>query len=138
MFSFTWCLNYTVGNNKNILNDIDISQFYNIYDLANFENDSILDKSQIKIKNKDTIYFSTTLAFQGLESKIIIYVDPLDTSYGSQIVNDDRTTDAAHLLLFNAMGRANTFLYVLWDKIFESWYDKRLKLLGNLMAKYEN
>ena len=130
--------NYTLGNNKNILNDIDISQFYNIYDLANFENDSILDKSKIKIKNKDTIYFSTTLAFQGLESKIIIYVDPLDTSYGSQIVNDDRTTDAAHLLLFNAMGRANTFLYVLWDKIFESWYDKRLKLLGNLMAKYEN
>jgi len=130
--------NYTLGNNKNILNSTNFSQFYNLCDLSLIGNDNILDKTKVNIKEKNTIYFSTALAFQGLESKIIIYIDPLDTSYGSQISSDDRTTDAAHLLLFNAMGRANTFLYVLWDKTFEYWYEKRLKLLGNLMAKNEN
>ena len=55
-----------------------------------------------------------------------------------QTNNNERTTNEAHLLLFNAMGRANTFLYLLWDKIFETWYEKRLRLLGNLMAKNEN
>ena len=90
------------------------------------------------IKKNDTIYFSTALAFQGLESKIIIYIDPLDVSYGLSSNNDQQTSNEAHMLLFNAMGRANTFLYLLWDKSFESWYKKRLRLLGNLMAKNEN
>jgi superfamily I DNA/RNA helicase len=97
-----------------------------------------LNNDKNKIKNKDTIYFSTTLAFQGLESKIVIYLDPLDTFYQSSSNADERTTNEAHMLLFNAMGRANTFLYLLWDKTFETWYEKRLRLLGNLMAKNEN
>ena len=130
--------NYTLANNKNILNSIDVSQYYNIYDLSKMSNDGVLNNDKNKIKNKDTIYFSTTLAFQGLESKIIIYLDPLDTFYQSSSNADERTTNEAHMLLFNAMGRANTFLYLLWDKTFETWYEKRLRLLGNLMAKNEN
>ena len=130
--------NYTLANNKNILNSIDVSQYYNIYDLSKMSNDGVLNNDKNKIKNKDTIYFSTTLAFQGLESKIVIYLDPLDTFYQSSSNADERTTNEAHMLLFNAMGRANTFLYLLWDKTFETWYEKRLRLLGNLMAKNEN
>jgi len=130
--------NYTLANNKNILNSIDVSQYYNIYDLSKMSNDGVLNNEKNKIKNKDTIYFSTTLAFQGLESKIVIYLDPLDTFYQSSSNADERTTNEAHMLLFNAMGRANTFLYLLWDKTFETWYEKRLRLLGNLMAKNEN
>ena len=130
--------NYTFSNHKNILNDMDISQYYNIYDLSKMSSDSILFNNKNMIKKNDTIYFSTSLAFQGLESKIIIYIDPLDASYGSSGNNNEHTTDEAHMLLFNAMGRANTFLYLLWDKSFENWYEKRLRLLGNLMAKNEN
>ena len=130
--------NYTLANNKNILNSIDVSQYYNIYDLSQMSNDGVLNNDKNKIKNKNTIYFSTTLAFQGLESKIVIYLDPLDTFYQSSANADEHTTNEAHMLLFNAMGRANTFLYLLWDKTFETWYEKRLRLLGNLMAKNEN
>ena len=130
--------NYTFTNNKNILNDLDISEYYNICDLSKMLNESFLLNKKGTIKKIDTIYFSTALAFQGLESKIIIYIDPLDATYGLSSNNDQQTSNEAHMLLFNAMGRANTFLYLLWDKSFESWYEKRLRLLGNLMAKNEN
>lgn len=130
--------NYTFTNNKNILNDLDISEYYNICDLSKMLNESFLLNKKNIIKKIDTIYFSTALAFQGLESKIIIYIDPLDATYGLSSDNDQQTSNEAHMLLFNAMGRANTFLYLLWDKSFESWYKKRLRLLGNLMAKNEN
>ena len=130
--------NYTFTNNKNILNDLDISEYYNICDLSKMLNESFLLNKKSTIKKIDTIYFSTALAFQGLESKIIIYIDPLDATYGLSSNNDQQTSNEAHMLLFNAMGRANTFLYLLWDKSFESWYEKRLRLLGNLMAKNEN
>ena len=130
--------NYTFTNNKNILNDLDISEYYNICDLSKMLNESFLLDKKSTIKKIDTIYFSTALAFQGLESKIIIYIDPLDATYGLSSDNDQQTSNEAHMLLFNAMGRANTFLYLLWDKSFESWYKKRLRLLGNLMAKNEN
>jgi hypothetical protein len=130
--------NYTFTNNKNILNDLDISEYYNICDLSKMLNESFLLNKKNTIKKIDTIYFSTALAFQGLESKIIIYIDPLDATYGLSSDNDQQTSNEAHMLLFNAMGRANTFLYLLWDKSFESWYKKRLRLLGNLMAKNEN
>ena len=130
--------NYTFTNNKNILNDLDISEYYNICDLSKMLNESFLLDKKSTIKKNDTIYFSTALAFQGLESKIIIYIDPLDATYGLSSNNDQKTSNEAHMLLFNAMGRANTFLYLLWDKSFESWYEKRLRLLGNLMAQNEN
>ena len=130
--------NYTLTNNKNILNDLDISEYYNICDLAKIVNENDLLDKRNSIKKVDTIYFSTALAFQGLESKIIIYIDPLDLSYGFAPNDDLQTSDEAHMLLFNAMGRANTFLYVLWDKSFETWYKKKVRLLGNLMAKNEN
>jgi len=130
--------NFKLGNNKNILNSINFSQYYKSYDLSQLKADSSLSKEINKIKTRDTIFFSTALAFQGLESKIIIYIDPLDSSFESSKDMSGSTSDESHLLLFNAMGRANTLLYVLWDKTFEPWYNKRLKLLGNLMAKNEN
>ena len=46
-----------------------------------------------------------------------------------------KTSDAAHLMLFNAMGRANSILYLLWDKHYENWYNDRLKILGKLTPK---
>ena len=88
-------------------------------------------------KDKNTVYFSTALAFQGLESKIVIYIDPLESIDQNRSLGG-ATSDAAHLTFFNAMGRANTFLYVLWDKQFEPWYDKRLRLLGKLTSQNEN
>ena len=129
--------NYKLENNNNILNSLDISQYYNIYDLSFLWNDGFHKNEVNKINDKKTIYFSTTLAFQGLESKIIIYLDPLDAEYDNNDANR-QTSDAAHLLLFNAIGRANTFLYMLWNKEFESWYQKKLKLLGKLITKNEN
>ena len=86
------------------------------------------------VKENDAIYFSTSLGFQGLESKVVIYLDPLE----EEAYESPYTTNKAHMLLFNAMGRANTILYLLWDKSFETWYTKRLRLLGNLMSKNEN
>lgn len=125
--------NYKLGNSKNILNNMDISQYYNLYDLSKIVSENSLNKKDM-IKENDTIYFSTSLGFQGLESKVVIYLDPLEEeSYKSPY-----TTNKAHMLLFNAMGRANTILYLLWDKSFETWYTRRLRLLGNLMAKNEN
>ena len=130
--------NFKLGNNKNILNSINFSQYYKLYDLSQLKADNSLSKEINRIKTRDIIFFSTALAFQGLESKIIIYIDPLDSSFESSNDMSGSTSDESHLLLFNAMGRANTFLYVLWDKTFEPWYNKRLKLLGSLMAKNEN
>ena len=129
--------NYKLENIDNILNSVDISQYYNIYDLSLLWNEGFHKNEKNKINDKSTLYFSTTLGFQGLESKIIIYLDPLEVHYNNN--NDNgKTSDAAHLLLFNAMGRANTFLYMLWNKEFESWYQTRLRLLGKLTAKNEN
>jgi archaellum biogenesis ATPase FlaH len=129
--------NYKLENIDNILNSVDISQYYNIYDLSLLWNEGFHKNEKNKINDKSTLYFSTTLGFQGLESKIIIYLDPLEVHYNNN--NDHgKTSDAAHLLLFNAMGRANTFLYMLWNKEFESWYQTRLRLLGKLTAKNEN
>ena len=117
---------------------MDISQYFNIYDLSLVWNEGFHKHEKNKINDKETLYFSTTLAFQGLERKVIIYLDPLEVPYGNNNDNNEKTSDEAHLLLFNAMGRANTFLYLLWNKEFEPWYQKKLKLLGKLMTKNEN
>jgi hypothetical protein len=130
--------NYKLGTNNNILNSLDISQYFNIYDLSLVWNEGFHKHEKNKINDKETLYFSTTLAFQGLERKVIIYLDPLEVPYGNNNDKNEKTSDEAHLLLFNAMGRANTFLYLLWNKEFEPWYQKRLKLLGKLIAKNEN
>ena len=125
--------NYKLGNSKNILTNMDISQYYNLYDLSKIVSENSLNKKDM-VKENDAIYFSTSLGFQGLESKVVIYLDPLE----EEAYESPYTTNKAHMLLFNAMGRANTILYLLWDKSFETWYTKRLRLLGNLMSKNEN
>ncbi len=125
--------NYTLQNNKCILKNTDISEFYKICDLSNVKDEKYLINSIKNLSKNETIFFSTALAFQGLESKIIIYLDPLDMDYS----NSDKaeTSDASHLLLFNAMGRAKSILYVLWDRHYEKWYNERLKILGRLTPK---
>ena len=129
--------NYKRENSKNILNSFQINKYYNLFDLSHLWED--VDNKEFNKANKDknTVYFSTALAFQGLESKIVIYIDPLESIDQNRSLGGV-TSDAAHLTFFNAMGRANTFLYVLWDKQFEPWYDKRLRLLGKLTSQNEN
>ncbi len=125
--------NYTLQNKKCVMSSLDISEIYNICDLSNVRDDKLLEDAIRNLNKKETIFFSTALAFQGLESKIVIYIDPLDMDYSN--IDGKKTSDASHLTLFNAMGRANTILYLLWDKHYESWYNNRLKLLGKLTPK---
>ena len=81
------------------------------------------------IKKKECIYFSTATAFQGLESKIVIYVDPLETPPKSFSNLDSLKPE---LIAFNAMGRARTILYLIWDIRLKEYYDKQLKVIGGL------
>ena len=81
------------------------------------------------IKKKECIYFSTALAFQGLESKIVVYVDPLETPPKSYSSLDSLKPE---LIAFNAMGRATTILYLIWDIRLKEYYDKKLKVIGGL------
>ena len=125
--------NYTLQNKKCIVSSLDISDIYKMCDLSNVKDDIILEQAIKNLNKNETIFFSSALAFQGLESKIIIYIDPLDMDYSN---NDSiKTSDAAHLMLFNAMGRANSILYLLCDKHYENWYNDRLKILGKLTPK---
>ena len=100
---------------------------------GNVRDDKLLEVAIKNLNKNETIFFSSALAFQGLESKVVIYIDPLDMDYSN--IDGKKTSDASHLTLFNAMGRANTILYLLWDKHYESWYNNRLKLLGKLTPK---
>ena len=84
-------------------------------------------------QQKNSIFFSTTSAFQGLESKIVIYLDPLE--HEENLSLSDKDNMRAEMLAFNAMGRANTFLYILWDKKYENIYQKKLQLLGALIGE---
>ena len=62
---------FSLKNKKNYLNQVNISNYYQIVDLTGL---SDIAKSLKEIrKKKDTIFFSTTSGFQGMENKIIIY-----------------------------------------------------------------
>ena len=65
-----------------------------------------------------------------MESKIIIYLDPLETN--ENIFSSDSNVLKPELLAFNAMGRANTILYLLWHSNFEKYYNEKIKILGDL------
>jgi len=117
------------------LNAVDISPYYKIIDLTQLRK---LSKEKDRLKKEKTCYFSTTLGFQGLENKIIIYLDPLEDYQKSflNIVNSDyepKLFYSTFLETFNAMGRANTFLYILWDKKLENFYKNKLTLVSKIM-----
>jgi hypothetical protein len=121
---------YSIKNNKNFLNEIDVSDYYQIINLTEIKKTDILLEMK---QQKNSIFFSTTSAFQGLESKIVIYLDPLEHEENFSL--SDKDNMKAEMLAFNAMGRANTFLYILWDKRYESIYQKKLQLLGALIGE---
>tara|TARA_B100000989_G_scaffold282562_1_gene247722 strand:+ start:582 stop:2426 length:1845 start_codon:yes stop_codon:yes gene_type:complete len=121
--------NFRLDNQYNFISDLNISDQYNhIVDLTD-RNIRNLSKNIEDIKKKECIYFSTASAFQGLESKIVIYVDPLETPSRSYEITDSLKTE---LVAFNAMGRATTILYLVWDIRLKEYYDKQLKVIGEL------
>ena len=120
---------FSLKNKKNYLNQVNISNYYQIVDLTGL---SDIAKSLKEIrKKKDTIFFSTTSGFQGMENKIIIYLEPL--SY-DDIYSDLAGTSKPEMLAFNGMGRAQTFLYIIWDASREKLYSKNMSLLGTLIS----
>ena len=122
--------NYRLNNHRNFISEAKISNYYNhIIDLTD-QNIRNLNKNIKKEKNSSSIYFSTTSAFQGMESKIVIYIDPLETT--DNIMFSDTNVLRPEMLAFNAMGRANTLLYLLWNSSFEKYYNERIKIIGNL------
>ncbi len=115
-----------LDNSKNILAQAHIEKYFKIVDLTKIKTfgPKIINSSDDK-----SIYFSTIQGFQGMESKIIILLDPLTSpvdennkniaeySYGKEFKN---------LITYNAMGRANTLLYIIWDKIHEKYANQQI------------
>ena len=122
--------NFKINNNLNFLTEANISSYYkNIIDLTD-RNIRNLNNKIDDIKNDNSIYFSTTSGFQGMESKIIIYIDPLVTTQTVQ--SPDFGNLKPEMLAFNAMGRANTILYLLWDSKYKHYYNEKIKIIGEL------
>jgi hypothetical protein len=64
-----------------------------------------------------------------MESKIIILTDPLTSPIENHQLNEadySDNIDLKNLITYNAMGRANTFLYVIWDKIHEKYVSQQI------------
>ena len=121
--------NFRLDNQYNFISDLNISDKYDhIVDLTD-RNIRNLSKNIDDIKKKESIYFSTASAFQGLESKIVIYVDPLEAPPRSYQSLDSLKPE---LVAFNAMGRATTILYLIWDTRLKEYYEKQLKVIGGL------
>ncbi len=111
---------------KNILSQSNIEKFFKIVDLTQIKT---FGSEIINSADEKSIYFSTIQGFQGMESKIIVLLDPLSSptdenhegiaeySYGKEFKN---------LISYNAMGRANTLLYILWDKIHEKYANQQI------------
>jgi len=122
--------NYKLENRNNFISNVNISKYYqHIIDLTD-NNIRNLNENLKELKKVNSIYFSTVNAFQGLESKIVIYVDPLENKDFSK--ND--IVSKPELLAFNAMGRANTYLYLLWDNRFKKYHDDKLEIIGKLSS----
>ena len=102
--------NFRLDNPYNFISDLDLSGTYeHVVDLT----DNNIRNLSINIDDiKKECYFSTATAAQGLESKIVIYVDPLETPPKSFSNLDSLKPE---LIAFNAMGRARTILYLIWD-----------------------
>jgi len=110
---------YKIDNEKNILKDTDLSMYYKVTDLTQL---NIFSKKIIQSKNNKNIYFCTIQGFQGMESKIVILLEPL-----SDNLNLEKNNKMSNnLLIFNAMGRANIILYNIWDNNKESYVSEQL------------
>ena len=108
-----------------------IAIYYQIIDLTTVRD---LNRKLPELrKQKNSIYFSTAAGFQGLESKIVIYIDPLEHKISPS--SDAFSSMKTEMLAFNAMGRANTILYLLWNKGAEKFYQDKLRILGDLVSK---
>ena len=115
-----------ITNPKNILGFSNIAKFYKTVDLTQIKT---FGKEIIKPEDKNSIYFSTTHAFQGMESKIVILLDPLTSPTEDRHENIAEYTygrEPKNLITYNAMGRANTLLYVIWDKIHEKYTNQQI------------
>ena len=123
--------NFKLSNKNNFLSDTNITDYYQVIDLTTVRD---LNKKLPELKKqKNSIYFSTVSGFQGLESEIVIYIDPLEQNISP--FSEAFISDKNEMLAFNAMGRANTILYLLWNKQYEKFYQERMKILGSLVAK---
>lgn len=115
-----------IDNQKNYISSSNIANFFKIIDLTQI---SKFGTDIIKSDEKNCIYFSTSHAFQGMESKIIILTDPLTSPIENHKINEadySNSKDLKNLITYNAMGRANTFLYVIWDKIHEKYVNQQI------------
>ena len=115
-----------IDNPKNYISSSNIANFFKIIDLTQI---SKFGTDIIKSDEKNCIYFSTSHAFQGMESKIIILTDPLTSPIENHKINEadySNSKDLKNLITYNAMGRANTFLYVIWDKIHEKYVSQQI------------
>jgi len=114
---------YKIDNEKNILRYADLSPYYKITDLTQV---NIFTKKIIKSSDSKNIYFSTIQGFQGMESKIIILLNPHPSNlrHVGKKSKDDNISN--NLLIFNAMGRANVILYNIWDKSDEVYIAEQL------------
>ena len=115
-----------IDNPKNYISSSNIANFFKIIDLTQI---SKFGTDIIKSDEKNCIYFSTSHAFQGMESKIIILTDPLTSPTENHKINEadySNSKDLKNLITYNAMGRANTFLYVIWDKIHEKYVNQQI------------
>ena len=123
--------NFKLSNKNNFLSDTNITDYYQVIDLTTVRD---LNKKLPELKKqKNSIYFSTAAGFQGLESEIVIYIDPLEQNISP--FSESFISEKNEMLAFNAMGRANTILYLLWNKEYEKFYQERMKILGSLVAK---
>ena len=120
---------FRLENDKNLLKHCDISKFYSVLNLNKVNNFG----EEIVNENKNSIYFSTIQYFQGRENKIIILTDPMLTSFGTsetiEKIKNKEPLDQRYpenFLTFNAMGRANSILYVIWNKIFEKYVSQKI------------
>ena len=115
-----------ITNPKNILGLSNIAKFYKTVDLTQIKT---FGKEIIKPEDKNSIYFSTIHGFQGMESKIVILLDPLTSPTEDNYENIAEYTygkEPKNLITYNAMGRANTLLYVIWDKIHEKYASQQI------------
>ncbi len=115
-----------IDNPKNYISSSNIANLFKIIDLTQI---SKFGTDIIKSDEKNSIYFSTSHAFQGMESKIIILTDPLTSPVENQKINEANYSygkEFKNLITYNAMGRANTFLYIIWDKIHEKYVNQQI------------
>jgi len=102
---------------------VDFSDYYKLTDLTQV---NIFTKKIIKSTDSNSIYFSTIQGFQGMESKIVILMEPHSNNlrFKKEISKNETITNST--LIFNAMGRANIILYNIWDKDDEIYVAEQL------------